>query len=184
LAGPLPAQALFGVGDSKPFKNYSVASAFNVSFPAEFEVLSETPEGLILQGEDKIQQLERMTAAAKVVAYPDLATGWGANITEVGQRLAAKRPSGAAELLEAKVDPTGQGLDAYLFTFDGDKLTELWLIAMVKRGSENILCNIACRTPKLLWEAKKDQFQTIMSSFTPVTAPAVAAPEPEPVSVS
>uniref|UniRef100_A0A7S2FF40 PsbP C-terminal domain-containing protein n=1 Tax=Alexandrium andersonii TaxID=327968 RepID=A0A7S2FF40_9DINO len=116
-----------------------------------------------------------MTAGAKVVSYKSLAEGWGANITEVGERLAAKRPSGIAELGEAKAD-FGQGLDIYQFEFQGEKLSELWLIALVQKGSENVLCNIACRTPRLLWDTKKDQFNSIMESFKPLQP--VAAPAP------
>merc|ERR550532_1425205 len=104
---------------------------------------------------ERIQPLERMSAGAKVVNYSSLAEGWGANITEVGERLAAKRPAGVAELGEAMGDPTGQGLDIYQFEFLGEKLAELWLVALVKKGSENMLCNVACRTPRLLWESKR-----------------------------
>jgi len=180
LAGPAPAQAVLGIGESPSGKAYTIAEVYSISFPPEWEVLNETTQGLILQG-DRIQPLERMTAAAKVVKYSSLKEGWGANITEVGERIAAKRPSGPAQLVEAKVDPTGQGLDLYQFAFEGDQLSELWLIALVKRGGENVLCNVACRTPKQLWETKKDTFGAVMQSFKPLTA---AAPEPEAVSVS
>jgi len=178
LVAPLPAQAILGVGNGPALKPYTIAGAYNVSFPPDFEVLQESPQGLILQG-DKIQPLEQMTAAAKVVPYVDLATGLGANITEVGERLAAKRKSGAAELMEATVDPTGEGLDAYQFEFSGDNIHELWLVAVVKKGSESVFCNVAVRTPSLLWDTRKDVFKSILVSFKPLEpqpARRVAAP--------
>lgn len=164
---PLPAKALFGIFEGPTMKAYSVVDTFNVSFPADFQVIKEDTAGLILQG-DRIQPLEQMTAAGKVVAYSDLATGLGPNITEVGEKLAEKRPLGKALLVETKVDPTGQGLDAYQFEFQNDKLHELWYVAVIRRGSENVFCNVAMRTPNLLWETRKDLFQSIIASFTPL----------------
>mmetsp|Transcript_54480 Transcript_54480/g.122558 ORF Transcript_54480/g.122558 Transcript_54480/m.122558 type:complete len:235 (-) Transcript_54480:94-798(-) len=168
VAAPMPVHAE-GLLSGSAMKPYSVVNAFSVSFPSDFEVLKEDPAGYVLQG-DKVQPAEQMTAAGKVVSYANLATGFGANITEVGQRLAAKRPTGAAKLVGAKADPTGAGIDAYQFEFQGDQLHELWLIAVVKRGNENVLCNVAVRTPNLVWDTRKELFEKIIASFKPLSA--------------
>ncbi|CAK0839480.1 unnamed protein product, partial [Prorocentrum cordatum] len=126
--------------------------AFNISMPPEYNLTKRDPPLLIWQG-DRIQPLEQMFASAKTVTYPDLATALkGQNITEIGLGLAAKRKAGAAQLVEVKRDPTEAGLDVWLFDFEGEKLHELVLYALVQRGPDRILCNLVLRTPRILWE--------------------------------
>ncbi|CAK0839481.1 unnamed protein product, partial [Prorocentrum cordatum] len=167
IAGPVPAHAIFGFFE-KPWRDYTVLDAFNISMPPEYNLTKRDPPLLIWQG-DRIQPLEQMFASAKTVTYPDLATALkGQNITEIGLGLAAKRKAGAAQLVEVKRDPTEAGLDVWLFDFEGEKLHELVLYALVQRGPDRILCNLVLRTPRILWESRRDTFNKIASSFSPL----------------
>lgn len=168
-AGPLPAHAIFGFFE-KPWRDYAVLNAYNVSMPPDYNLTKSDPPLLIWQG-DRIQPLEQMTASAKTVAYPDLATALkGQNITEVGLGLAQKRKAGAAQLVEVKRDPTGAGLDVWQFEFEGEKLHELVLYGLVQRGADRVLCSLTLRTPRILWESRRETFTKIAGSFSPLEA--------------
>lgn len=169
-AQPRAAGAVFGLFEEQAYAPYTVMGAFNISMPADFKVLERSEQAIKWQG-DRIQPLEVMSAAAKVVTYTSLAEALGANVTEVGERLAAKRPWGTgASCLNATQDPSNSSLDVYQFEFAGERLHELLLFALVTRGSERVLCNVALRTPPLLWESKRDVFNSIMATFKPVEA--------------
>lgn len=178
LASPHRAEALFGFDDGpvlgEPVTAFNV---FNVSMPRDFRIKDRQPSAISWSG-DRVQPLESATAAVKVVKYTSLADAFGANVTEVGERLAAKRLKGKARLVEAKMDPTGAGLDAYAFEFDGDILHELELVVLTRRGSESVLCNLVLRTPRLLWEDRSKLFPAILGSFTLLEATPSAAKEP------
>lgn len=169
-AAPQPAEAIFGFFE-KPWGEFSVSEAFNISMPPGFDLISkDDPKFLVWRG-DRVQPLERMTASAKVVNYPDLATALkSSNITQVGMDLAEKRKAGRAQLADARKDPAGAGLDVWLFEFDGEQLHELVLFGLVRKGSDQILCSVNLRTPSLVWTDKREQFNEIMSTFKPLEA--------------
>jgi len=182
VAAPPQARALFGFFEGGPaLQPFTIFDTFNVSMPPDFRVKERQASSVVFRG-DRVQPLEVITAAAKVVTYRSLAEAFGTNATKVGERLAVKRlkGKGTSRLVEAKVDPTGAGLDAYAFEFDGDFLHELELVALVRRGSENVLCNIVLQTPRLLWEDRKELFPAILGSFKPLgvasASPASQAP--------
>jgi len=170
VAAPMPAEALFGLFEPPPYKVYTVQQALNISFPREYEVIQERPDGLLLKG-DRIQPNEVMYVGVRPANASTLAASIGANITEVGERIAATK---GTTLVEAKVDPFEKVLDAYQFEFRNDFLHELWLLSIVKRGTENLYVNVALRTPSLLWPEKQELFGKIMATFAPLqnqTAP-------------
>jgi len=160
----MPAEALFGLFEPPPYKVYTVQKALNISFPREYEVIKETPDGLLLKG-DRVQPNEVMSIAVMPANASTLAVSIGANVTEVGERFASRRET---TLLEAKADPLENGLDAYQFEFRNDLLHELWLVAILKRGDESVYANVALRTPSILWEERKDIFRKIMTTFVPL----------------
>lgn len=166
----MPAEALFGLFEPPLFKVYTVQQALNISFPREYEVIQEKPDGLLIKG-DRIQPNEVMSIGVRPANASTLAQSIGANITEVGERVAASR---ATALVEAKVDPYQKGLDLYQFEFRNDLIHELWLLSILKRGTENVYVNVALRTPSLLWPEKQELFGKIMATFEPLqnqTAP-------------
>lgn len=173
-----PANAIFGLFEPG-VKDYNVSMVFNVSFPPDFELIRDLPGFKVWLG-DKVQPLEQMSAAAKVVSYKSLAEAFGPNVTEAGLKLALKRPQGNATLLDGQVDPQFTGLDIYQFEFENDRLHELVLYALVRKDGQNYLCNVGVRTPALMWPTRKDTFVSVMASFRPLepqpNRTAVAAP--------
>merc|ERR1740121_640144 len=138
--------------------------------PPDYNLTKRDPPLFIWQG-DRIQPLEQMTASAKSASYPDLATALkGQNVTAVGLELAKARKAGAAQLVEAKIDPTGAGLDVWQFEFEGEKMHELVLYAMLQRASGGVLCSLTLRTPSMLWESRRETFSKIASTFSPLEA--------------
>jgi len=175
VAAPLPANAIFGLFEGPNLVSYTVGGAFNISLPPDYKVLEQDNTAFKWQG-DRIQPLEKMSAGAFKTEKPSLAVILGSNLTDAGLRLAAKRPAGPALVLGGQADPNNKSMDLYQFEFQGDKLTEIQLYAVIKNGSNNVLCNVGLRTPPLLWEEKKELFRRIMSTFTPL--------EPQPPLVS
>jgi len=175
VAAPLPANAILGLFEGPNLVSYTVGGAFNISLPPDYKVLEQDKAAFKWQG-DRIQPLEKMSAGAFKTEKPSLAVILGSNLTEAGLRLAGKRPAGAALVLDGQADPNNKSIDIYQFEFQGDKLTEIQLYAVIKNGSSNVLCNVGLRTPPLLWEEKKELFRRIMSTFTPI--------EPQPPLVS
>lgn len=164
---PMPAEALFGLFESAPPVNtftVGVQKTINISFPKSYELKRENPTGIVVQG-DRVQPADVMSVGVRPANATTLALSVGANATEVGERIANSKQT---ELVEVKVDPLGNGLDAYQFEFKDTLIHELWLIAVIKRGTEDMYVNVALRTPAALWEEKADQFRTIMASVTPL----------------
>lgn len=167
------AEAL-GLFEDRQYVPYTIYRAFNISMPPEFKVLNQTERAIAWQG-DRIQPLEVMSAAAKVTTYSTLAEALGSNITAVGERLAAKRPWGTgAQCVNASQDPANTTLDTYIFEFVGDRIHEFQLFSILQRGSEKVLCNVALRTPPMVWVDKQETFNKILATFTPLE-PQVAA---------
>eukprot|EP00929_Paragymnodinium_shiwhaense_P108825 TRINITY_DN75171_c0_g1_i1.p1 TRINITY_DN75171_c0_g1~~TRINITY_DN75171_c0_g1_i1.p1 ORF type:complete len:296 (+),score=63.56 TRINITY_DN75171_c0_g1_i1:94-981(+) len=163
-----PAEAIFGLfEDDKP---YTVFNTFNVSMPQDFVLMTEDKNAgsLSWQG-DKVQPLEKMGAAAKVVEYKSLREALGDNLTAVGLKFAKKRAIGSkAAVVEAVSDPGERGLDVYKFELVNDMLHEYLLFAMLKRGDDYVLSSLSLRTPALNWEFKRESFDKIVESFLPL----------------
>lgn len=171
LQMPTPANAVFGLFEDN-FVKAIVFNAFNVSAPKEYKLLGKDKD--YIKWRDRVQVDEEMTAAGKIVPYKSLAESpLGKNVTLAGERLALKRFGGNTSLVEALVDPDFTGNDIWMFEFENDQVHQLELLAVVQRPTgENVLCNVALRTPALVWIDRKDLFKQILSTFKPLVSTA------------
>mmetsp|Transcript_29857 Transcript_29857/g.55943 ORF Transcript_29857/g.55943 Transcript_29857/m.55943 type:complete len:268 (+) Transcript_29857:44-847(+) len=172
-ASPLPAEAIFGLWEGPKLNPFTMSGVYNISMPPKYK-LKKNVTGLLAWQGDRMQPTEVMTAKAKAVPYTRLAQALGSNVTEVGLKMAAVRPSvriGStieAQLMEAVVDPNEKGLDIYRFEFLSDFIHEYKLYALVSAQGANYLCSVNVRTPALLWTENKELFDYILKSFTPL----------------
>eukprot|EP00931_Biecheleriopsis_adriatica_P069959 TRINITY_DN43766_c0_g1_i1.p1 TRINITY_DN43766_c0_g1~~TRINITY_DN43766_c0_g1_i1.p1 ORF type:complete len:261 (+),score=54.08 TRINITY_DN43766_c0_g1_i1:60-785(+) len=172
LAAPLPAQAappqLKFFGEDKP-KEYTVGGTFFVTMPGTYQILSETGEKSVWQG-DRQGEMNRMFATARVVQEDTLDAALkypGMALKDIGEELSNKRPLGAADFYGVEKLTKVKDAEAYRFEFVGDRVHEYVMHALVKKDSKNILCSIVMRAPGLLWSDgdRYIRFQKIIDTF-------------------
>mmetsp|Transcript_43438 Transcript_43438/g.97404 ORF Transcript_43438/g.97404 Transcript_43438/m.97404 type:complete len:226 (-) Transcript_43438:78-755(-) len=173
LALPLPRPAKAGLPlasfSTGGTVDYTVGGAFQVSMPSSYKVLEETPTKVLWQG-DRTGQLNTMTAEVEEVDADTLEKALGMEnmaIKDIGEKLSDKRPRGGADFYGVQqLQPSG----AYRFEFIGDSVHEYVLLALIRKGSQNLLCTVTTRAAGLLWQ-NNNRFQTfasIMESFKPL----------------
>lgn len=171
MVAPSPAWSLFGLFDKPGLVGYTVQNAFNISHPED--VVFKQEKGDTVQWRlQRTQPLETLSARALKTKAPTLADAIGQNATQAGLRQVAQNRRGFARLLEAKVDPTGEGWDAVLFEIDGEVTHELDLYAMLQsEDGEHILASISVKTPSVMFVDREELFREIVASFKPLLQP-------------
>jgi len=160
-----------------------VASAFSVIAPSGFEILERTGSQVRWRG-DKVQPMEGMTAAAEGTKARTLAELLGPNVTEAGEKIASTMKGSPFLVNATNEDPTGRGLDVYQFDIVTNRYRELSMYALVRSGTQNVLCYVAVKTPAQLFEDtvftdKEATFKKVLASFTPVAPQPASTPTAE-----
>jgi len=156
-----------------PSKQYKIFDTFNISFPPEWEVIAQSPQGVFVQG-NKNNYAEKMSAAARLEDFNGVEMAYGGDNgdpREYGEKMAAKMTAGKGKLVDAQVIPIkAQNVTAYQFEFANAYVHEKWFITVLpNEKKENVFCNIALRTTPENWDGRKAIFDKIVSSFTPLT---------------